>query len=185
MADKKPPFKPTKLLWIDLEMTGLNPAVDRIVEVAAIVTDWNFAELDVLEAGVHQDEQQLRDLFAHNPWASARPQETLELVQISLDGHPEQEVEAMLVSMVERHFLPDEPVVLAGNSIHMDRKFIQQWWPSLDKRLHYRMLDVSAWKVVMAGKYGIEFEKAEAHRALGDIRESIAELRSYLAKMTI
>ena len=155
------------LLWVDLEMTGLDPQNDRIVEVAAIITDWNFNEFDVLETGVHQDEELIRHRFAANPWAAARPQETLELVQTSLDGHPESEVETKLLYMLNRHFEPGEPVLLAGNSIHMDRKFIQQWWPNLDKRLHYRMLDVSAWKVVMQGKYGLEFPKTEAHRALG------------------
>jgi oligoribonuclease len=184
MADKKPDFIPTKMLWVDLEMTGLDPQNDRIVEAAAIITDWNFNELDVLETGVRQDEDVIRHRFAANPWAAARPQETLELVQTSLDGHPEQEVETKLLFMLDRHFEPGEPVLLAGNSIHMDRRFIQQWWPNLDRRLHYRMLDVSAWKVVMRGKYGVEFPKSEAHRALGDIRESIAELRSYLAKIT-
>ena len=185
MAEKKPDFVPTKMLWIDLEMTGLDPQQDRIVEVAAIITDWNFNELDALEAGVQQDEEVIRHRFAANPWAAARPQETLELVQTSLDGHPEAEVETKLLYMLGRHFEPGEPVLLAGNSIHMDRKFIQQWWPNLDKRLHYRMLDVSAWKVVMRGKYGIEFPKAEAHRALGDVRESIAELKAYLAKVNV
>jgi len=185
MADKKPDFIPIKMLWVDLEMTGLDPKNDRIVEVAAIITDWNFGELDVLETGVYQDEAVIRHQFAANPWASARPQETLELVQTSLDGRPEPEVEAMLVHMLDAHFEPGEPVLLAGNSIHCDRGFIAQWWPNLNKRLHYRMLDVSAWKVVMQGKYGIEFPKAEAHRALGDIRESIAELRAYLAKVKI
>lgn len=185
MADKKPDFVPTKLLWIDLEMTGLDPQNDRIVEVAAIITDWNFNEIDVLESGVKQNEEVIRQRFAANPWAAARPQETAEEIQLSLGGRSELEVESMLLHILDAHFEPGEPVLLAGNSIHMDRKFIQQWWPNLDKRLHYRMLDVSAWKVVMRGKYGIEFPKAEAHRALGDIRESIAELKAYLAKITV
>jgi oligoribonuclease len=180
VADPKR-ITPTKLLWIDLEMTGLDPQKDRIVEVAAIVTDWNFMELDVLETGVRQDEETVRALFAANPFAVGRPNETAELVQVSLAGRPEQEVEAMLLHMVDQHFEPGEPVLLAGNSIHCDRGFIKQWWPNLEKRLHYRMLDVSAWKVVMQGKYGVEYKKAEAHRALGDIRESIGELQSYLA----
>jgi len=185
MTTKKPDFIPTKMLWVDLEMTGLDPQNDRIVELAAIITDWNFNELDVLETGVRQDEEVIRHRFAANQWASARPQETLELVQNSLDGRPEKEVEDEVLLMLDKHFEPGEPVLLAGNSIHCDRGFIKQWWPQVEKRLHYRMLDVSAWKVVMQGKYGMEFPKAEAHRALGDIRESIAELRSYLAKVNI
>ena len=78
-----------------------------------------------------------------------------------------------------------EPALLAGNSIHMDRQFIRHWWPNVEKRLHYRMLDVSAWKVVMIGKYGIEYEKLEKHRALDDIRESIDELEFYLTKLRV
>ena len=75
----------------------------------------------------------------------------------------------------------DEPAVLAGNSIHNDRRFIKKWWPEVDGLLHYRMLDVSSWKLVLQGKYGVPFEKQETHRAAADIRESIAELQFYLA----
>lgn len=181
MADHKK-VAPDKILWVDLEMTGLNSQKDRIVEMAAIVTDWNFNELDALETGVRQNEEEIRALFAANPWASARLQETAELIQTSLGGLNELEVEAQLLHMINRHFTPGEPVLLGGNSIHCDRGFIKQWWPQVEQRLHYRMLDVSAWKVVMQGRYHIEFPKKETHRALDDIRESIAELQYYLQK---
>lgn len=171
---------PTKLLWIDLEMTGLDPQKDRIVEVAAIVTDWDFAELGALDYGVKQDEAELRALFAANPWAVARPQETAVEIDHSLAGIPEAQAEAEIIKLIDEHFAPGEPVLLAGNSIHCDRGFIKHYWPRLEARLHYRMLDVSAWKVVMQGKYGVIVTKKEAHRALGDIRESIEELRGYL-----
>jgi oligoribonuclease len=72
---------------------------------------------------------------------------------------------------------------LAGNSIHQDRKFIVNEWERLDKRLHYRMLDVSAWKVVFEHKFHNKFSKPEAHRALSDIRGSIEELKYYLKKI--
>lgn len=181
MAEQKK-VTPDKILWIDLEMTGLNPQKDRIVEMAAIVTDWNFNELDALELGVKQDEDEIRSLFAANPWAAARPQNTNELIQVSLAAPTELEVESRLLHMINNHFGPDMPALLGGNSIHCDRGFIKQWWPRVEQRLHYRMLDVSAWKVVMQGKYGTEFTKKEAHRALDDIRESIAELQYYLQK---
>ena len=74
-------------------------------------------------------------------------------------------------------------MLLAGNSVHQDRKFIDAEWPRLAARLHYRMLDVSAWKVVFDGKYKKRFAKPEAHRALDDIRGSIEELQYYLAKI--
>jgi oligoribonuclease len=70
--------------------------------------------------------------------------------------------------------------VLAGNSIHNDRKFIERWWPGLDLKLHYRMLDVSSLKIFMQGRHGVEFEKREVHRAFDDIQASIAELQYYL-----
>lgn len=179
MSDLKK-VTPTTLLWLDMEMTGLRPATDRVVEVAAIVTNWDFKELGTFESGVRQDEQLLRDLFEENPWAAARPEATEELIQLSLDSPPEPEVEAALVHFLDQHAKAGELVLLAGNSIHQDRQFIRAWWPELEKRLHYRMLDVSAWKVVMQAKYGLEFPKKESHRALDDIQESIAELIFYL-----
>lgn len=171
----------TKLLWIDLEMTGLEPTKDRIVEVAAIVTDWDFKELALFESGVRQDEKEMRKLFADNPWTAARS-ETKGEIERSLASPPEKEVEKEILALIDAHFAPREPVLLAGNSIHCDRGFIKQWWPKIEARLHYRMLDVSAWKVVMQGKYGVEFAKKETHQALPDIRESIAELQYYLDK---
>jgi len=89
------------------------------------------------------------------------------------------EVEKELIALVEAEF-GREPAVLAGNSIHNDRNFIKHWWPALDLRLHYRMLDVSSFKVLMQGKYGNEFEKKDVHRAFDDIQASIAELQFYL-----
>ncbi|HSE60897.1 MAG TPA: oligoribonuclease [Candidatus Saccharimonadales bacterium] len=174
---------PTKLLWIDLEMTGLNPQKDRIVEVAAIVTDWDFNELDRFESGVGQNEQEIKGLFAANPWASARPESTKELIDLSLASQPEKEIEAKVRALMDEHLSGDEVMLLAGNSIHQDRAFIRHWWPLVNERLHYRMLDVSAWKVVMQAKYGLEFPKKETHRALDDILESIDELKFYLGKV--
>lgn len=172
---------PSVILWLDLEMTGLDPNKDRIVEAAAIVTDWTFTELGSLDYGVKQDESELKMLFAANPWAQSRPAETRAELEYSLAGLPEAEVEAKILALIDKHVSPDELVLLGGNSIHCDRGFIKKYWPRLERRLHYRMLDVSAWKVVMQGRYGVVFTKKEAHRALGDIRESIDELKSYLS----
>lgn len=173
---------PEKILWIDLEMTGLNPQKDKIVEVAAIITDWNFKELDSLESGVGQDRADLEALFAANPFAVARPQETQALLELSAKSPSQPEVEAQLVALVNKHFPTHVPALLGGNSVHKDREFIRTHWPRLEQQLHYRMLDVSAWKVVMLGKYQLDFPKKESHRALDDIRESIAELKFYLQK---
>jgi oligoribonuclease (3'-5' exoribonuclease) len=118
-----------------------------------------------------------------NPWASARPENTKELIELSTKGVPEDAVETKLVELINTFFDPHEPALLAGNSIHCDRGFIKHWWPRVEARLHYRMLDVSAWKVVMQGKYHLEFPKKESHRALDDIRESIDELKFYLSRL--
>ncbi|HSW90953.1 MAG TPA: exonuclease domain-containing protein, partial [Candidatus Saccharimonadales bacterium] len=94
-------------------------------------------------------------------------------------GKPESIVVDELTDLIHDQFA-SEPAVLAGNSIHQDRRFIRQWWPEVEALLHYRMFDVSSFKVWMQGKYGLEFEKKETHRALDDIDESIAELQYYL-----
>lgn len=176
---------PEKILWVDLEMTGLNPAKDRILEVAAIVTDWDFNELETFESGVGHDPVALKLLVDANPWYAEHPDNTDALLKLSAGSQPEEFVAAKFEEFINRHFKKGESALLAGNSIHMDRRFIRHWWPNVESRLHYRMLDVSAWKVVMIGKYGVEYEKLEKHRALDDIRESIDELKFYLSNMTV
>lgn len=180
---------PTKLLWMDMEMTGLDPMLDRILEVGVIVTDFEFKELEVYEAIVKQDDKTL-DRMKQAPWfewqGSHRVQtstvydlakENGLLDKIS-DGMDEDQVEQDVMDIVHRYF--KQPAVLAGNSIHQDRRFIRQWWKNLESMLHYRMLDVTSFKVVMQGIEGKEFQKPDSHRALEDIRGSIAELRYYL-----
>jgi oligoribonuclease len=179
MIDKK--AVPTKLLWVDLEMTGLDARQDVILEVAAEITDFKFKTLASYEAIVKQEKQTVVDRMQKNIWWKDYPQNRDEFVA-KMDGDgaksPEQ-VERELTELVEQQF-GAEPAMLAGNSIHNDRNFIRQWWPQLDLKLHYRMLDVSAWKVFMQGAYGVEFEKKEVHRAFDDIQASIAELQYYL-----
>lgn len=170
---------PTKLLWVDLEMTGLDPEEDVILEVAAEVTDFKFKTLASYEAIVKQDKQTVVDRMQKNIWWKDYPENRDEFVAKLAGGKPDGQVEAELVKLVEQQF-GSEPAVLAGNSIHNDRGFIKKHWPQLDLKLHYRMLDVSAWKVFMQGAYGVQFEKKEVHRAFDDIQASIAELQHYL-----
>jgi len=177
MIDKK--AVPTKLVWMDLEMTGLDPTQDVILEVAAEVTDFNFKTLASYEAIVQQPEKVVLDRMQKNSWWADYPLNRDEFVKKLPTGKPSEEVERELCIFVEQQF-GNEPALLAGNSIHNDRNFIKQWWPRLDLKLHYRMLDVSAWKVFMQGKYGVQFEKKEVHRAFDDIQASIAELQFYL-----
>jgi oligoribonuclease len=177
MIDKKAP--PTKLLWVDLEMTGLDHQNDIILEVAAEITDFEFKTLASYEACVKQPRDKIIDRMQKNIWWKDYPENRDEFLRRCADGKSGDQVEKELVELVEQHF-GAEPAVLAGNSIHNDRKFIAKWWPQLDLKLHYRMLDVSAWKVLMQGKYGVQFEKKEVHRAFDDIQASIAELQHYL-----
>lgn len=172
------------LLWIDLEMTGLDPVEDRILEVAAIATDWEFKEIARFEAVQRVDTEHMQQRMTGDFWEKyVAVREAL--VKQNETGRPCQVIEDELLAFMNEHFTPDEPALLAGNSIHQDRKFIEREWPRVDARLHYRMLDVSAWKVVFNGKYNKKFAKPEAHRALEDIRGSIQELKYYLKKVKV
>lgn len=170
---------PTKLLWIDLEMTGLNPAKDVILEVAVEVTDFDFKTLESYEAVVKQSKDVVVKRMQENVWWKDFPANRDQFVAKLESGKPLKQVETELIALVKKHF-GDELAVLAGNSIHNDRLFIKQWLPELDLKLHYRMLDVSAFKVLMQGKYSVVFEKQDVHRAFDDIQASIAELDFYL-----
>ena len=178
----KPAFKPQKILWVDLEMSGLSPRDDVILEVAAIVTDWDFVEIATYEAAVQQDANLLQKRMVGSFWeenTDVREQ----LIGQSQDGKPLGVVEKELIKFAQKHIGRDEKILLTGNSIHQDRQFIDHWWPAFATQLHYRMLDVSAWKVVFEGKFRKKFAKPEAHRALSDIRGSIEELKYYLKRI--
>lgn len=169
-----------RVLWVDLEMTGLDADKDVILEVAAIVTDWKFNEIATYETVIHQSDNVLKHM---NPWC-VEQHGASGLTERSRESTTSQkQAETELVAFINKHFVVDQPVLLAGNSIHMDRRFISAQWPRVEAKLHYRMLDVSAWKVVFEGKYKKKFAKPQDHRALGDIRGSIMELEYYLGKI--
>lgn len=174
--------KRAKLLWIDLEMTGLDPIEDRILEVGAIITDWEFREIATYEAVKKVGPELMKKRMVGEFWEKFHDVRDA-LQQQNETGKNGRVVENELLAFINEHLSADEPVLLAGNSIHQDRKFIEQEWPRLNARLHYRMLDVSAWKVVFDGKYKKRFAKPEAHRAMDDIRGSIEELKYYLGKV--
>lgn len=177
MTDKN--AVPSKLLWLDLEMTGLDPIKDVILEVAVEVTDFEFKTIASYEARITQPKEIVLERMQANIWWREYPANRDDFVQKLAEGKPIDQVEQELVSLVKEQF-GDEPAVLAGNSIHNDKLFIKQWLPNFDLKLHYRMLDVSAWKVLMQGKHGVAFEKKDVHRAFDDIQASIAELQYYL-----
>lgn len=167
---------PTKLLWVDLEMTGLDPENHVIIEIAIEVTDFNFKTLAQYEAVINHPDEVLERA---NEWAKEQHLKSGLTERVKLEGRNERDVIHEVVGFIQAQF-GDEPAVLAGNSIHNDRNFIKRWWPEVDALLHYRMLDVSSWKVLMQAKYDVRFEKKEVHRAFDDIQASIAELQHYL-----
>ncbi len=170
-------MKKAKLLWIDLEMTGLEPEKDRILEVAAIATDMNLNEIATYEAVVKVDDALIKERMVGEFWE--RNKESYDaLVAQNKDGRPAAEVERELIKFLDDNF--GKEIYLAGNSIHQDRKFIEREMPELNKRLHYRMLDVSAWKIYFENALDKKFTKRDAHRALDDINGSIEELKWYL-----
>lgn len=182
MSDIEKTVLPTRLLWVDLEMTGLDSTQDVILEVAVEVTDFQLNTLASYEAIVAQPSKIVAERMQKNAWWQSYPENRDEFIRKTSDSHvakPSIQVESELIALIEQHF-GSEPAVLAGNSIYNDRKFIARWWQKLDLKLHYRMLDVSAWKVFMQGAYGINYEKADVHRAQEDIQASIAELQYYL-----
>ncbi len=168
--------KPTKFLWVDLEMTGLDPEKDVILEIAAEVTDINFKTLASYEAVIKHPDSVLDSM---NEWSQKQHGISGLTERVKTVGRDERDVVHELIGFIQAQF-GDEAAVLAGNSIHNDRKFIERWWPEVEALLHYRMLDVSSFKVVMQTKYGAEFQKKDLHRAFDDIQASIAELQYYL-----
>ena len=159
-------------------MTGLDPTKDKILEVAAIATDMNLNEIATYEAVVKVDDKLIKERMVGEFWE--KNSEARDALQAqNQHGKPVEEVERELLAFLDRYFTK-KTIYLAGNSIHQDRKFIEREMPELDKRLHYRMLDVSAWKIYFENAKHEKFKKPENHRALDDINGSIEELKWYL-----
>ncbi|MDK4243418.1 oligoribonuclease [Corynebacterium pseudodiphtheriticum] len=169
------------MVWIDLEMTGLDPKQHVIVEVAALVTDANLNILgDDYSAVIHASAEELAkmdDVVVRMHQASGLDKEIAE--STTSIGDAEQAV----LDLIAQHCEADWAVPLAGNSIATDRRFIQEYMPKLDQRLHYRMVDVSTIKELsrrwFPRAYFQQPDKGQAHRALADIVESIRELDYY------
>ncbi len=170
-------MKKAKLLWVDLEMTGLEPDKDKILEVAAIATDMELNEVARYEAIVKVDENFMKSRMVGDFWEKNHASRDALIAQ-NETGKPVQEVENELLKFIDKYCTKE--LYLAGNSIHQDRKFIEREMPELNKKLHYRMLDVSAWKIYFENALKKKFVKPENHRALDDINGSIEELKWYL-----
>lgn len=177
--------KNDRLVWIDLEMTGLDIHTHTIVEVAALVTD---ADLNIIGEGVDlvvhatEDELSKMDDFVTNMHASSGLTDEIRNSTVSLA-----DAEDAVLRLIEEHCDPEHPAPLAGNSIATDRSFIREQMPRLDKALHYRMIDVSSLKELarrwQPRVYYNQPDKGLAHRALADIIESIRELAYYRKAM--
>ena len=170
-----------KLLWVDLEMTGLDETKDVILELAAIVTDLDFNVLDQLHHVVFQPQEILDGM---DDWCKKTHGDSGLTAKVR-DGTPLATVESELLALMAKHFDAKEPILLAGNSIGNDRRFIDKYMPEAAKRLHYRMIDVSSFKEIFRQKYGVKVEKKNHHRAVDDILESINELKTYLGYVTV
>lgn len=168
------------LLWIDLEMTGLSPEKDRILEVAAIATGWDLEPKAEMTAVVKVEPELMKERMVGEFWEKNSGSRDALIFQ-NENGEAVEVVEKKILEFLDKNF--GKEIILAGNSIHQDRKFIEREMPELNKRLHYRMLDVSAWKVYFENAKGKKFMKPENHRALDDIKGSIEELKWYLTFM--
>lgn len=164
-----------RMLWMDFEMTGLDPSTCGIIEVAAIVTDLKLNAIATYHSVVFQPPELIAQM---DEWNQKTHGESGLIDEIA-HGKTIDEVECDLIAFIQQH-CPDERPVICGNSIHQDRRFIHAYLPRFDGLLHYRMIDVSAFKQVYRHMFDISFAKQGGHRALDDILESIEELKHYL-----
>ncbi len=169
------------LVWLDMEMTGLEPERERIIEVATILTDGNLQELAVgPELVIHQPDEVLG---AMDDWNKKHHGDSGLTERVRQSTVSEAMAEDAILAFLDAHLPAKERPILAGNSIHQDRRFIRRYMARLDRRLHYRMVDVSSIKELARRWYPAVLTtmpaKRESHRALDDVRESIDELRYY------
>jgi oligoribonuclease len=167
-----------KLLWIDMEMTGLDPEKEVVIEIASVITSTDLEPLDQYHAVVKQPQNFIDNMDA---WNQKHHRES-GLVDLIPTGKEPAVVEQEVLAQLDKHFGPKDRIILAGNSIGQDRAFINKYFKKIADRLHYRMLDVTSFKIVFNNFYQISYAKPQAkHRATGDIQESINELKKYLS----
>jgi oligoribonuclease len=170
---------PNNLIWIDLEMTGLDSNTDAIIEIATIVTD---SELNVVAEGpvlaIHQPDERLS---AMDDWNTNQHNQSGLVDRVKASPLNEQDAERITLEFLEKH-VPANCSPMCGNSICQDRRFLARCMPDLEQYFHYRNLDVSSvkelakrWAPAMANG----FQKNAAHLALEDVRDSIRELQYY------
>ena len=173
---------PNNLIWIDMEMSGLSPDNDRVLEVAIVITD---SQLNVVAEGPVKVVHQADDVFERmDSWNKSTHKKSGLIDRVKAATQGETEVEAELIAFLAQ-YSPQSASPMCGNSICQDRRFLAKHMPKLEAFFHYRNLDVSTlkelakrWKPgIMAG-----FAKHGKHEALADIHESIEELKYYKEK---
>jgi len=165
-----------RMFWLDMEMTGLDPVKDRILEAAVVVTDLAFEVKATWDSAVFQEPEVLKGM---DEWCT-RTHGASGLTARVPNGITEHALDEALCKLAREH-CPGSKIVLCGNSIGQDRRFVEAYLPAFTKTLHYRMLDVSSFKLIFENRYSKKFKKKNKHQALGDILESIEELRFYLS----
>jgi oligoribonuclease len=172
-------LNPTHLLWLDMEMTGLSPDSDRIIELAIVVTD---ADLNTVAEGpvlvVHQPDEVMN---AMDNWNKGTHGKSGLIDRVKASQLNEAEAETQMLEFVKQH-VPARTSPMCGNSICQDRRFLARYMPQLEAFFHYRNLDVSTLKeLAKRWRPGLseEFKKSNKHEALADIYESIDEMKYY------
>lgn len=172
------------LVWIDLEMTGLDAQSDVILEIASIVTDSN---LNILEEGpslvINQTDEKLRKM---NEWVKLTHESSGLIEKVKVSKISLQDAQEKTLDFIKKYCVSTlNP--LCGNSIWNDRMFLVSYMPEINKYLNYRNIDVSSIKELVKRWYGpeVEFKKKKNHRALDDIKESIYELKYYRDKFFV
>jgi oligoribonuclease len=173
------------LIWIDLEMTGLDPLEDRIIEIATLVTDKN---LKILEEGpslvIKQSDEMLDGM---DEWCTTQHGKSGLTDRVKNSSVSEATAEAVTLAFLQK-YVPPGRSPMCGNSICQDRRFLARWMPELEEFFHYRNLDVSTLKE-LARRWAPEiydgFSKESSHLAMDDIKDSIAEMQYYRKTMLL
>src|SRR5579862_8562101 len=172
-------YNADNLIWIDLEMTGLDPEKERIIEMAAIVTDSQLnmiAESPVI--AVHQSDDLLNGM---DDWNTKQHNASGLVARVKESQISETQAEAMMLQFLKQ-YVPAGKSPMCGNTIYQDRRFLNRYMPELEKYFHYRLLDVSTLKELAqrwAPRVYAGLQKDSKHLALQDIRDSIEELKYY------
>lgn len=178
-VERDPSYADDNLIWIDMEMTGLQPEVNRVIEVAAIITD---KDLNILHEGpvvaIHQSDDVLAGMDAWNTETHTRSGLVERVRQSTVT---EEEASKIFIETFKR-FVPQGKSPMCGNTIGQDRRFMARWMPLMESYFHYRYLDVSTLKELVK-RWSPDklrnINKATKHQALSDIQDSIDELQYY------